>query len=137
MVNLRILKALVFYVRYPTVFIYYQKIRTGMALAFQSFGDFLRFNSHFHSLILEGGFNESGDFIHIPILNLLDMKECFRHLVINHFKNTGLLSEKMARDLLSWKHSGFNINNSIRIMGNDNKSREALAKVVCTMSDLS
>ena len=58
------------------------------------------------------------------------MKECFRRLVINHFKDTGLLPEKMARNLLSWKHSGFNINNSIRIMGKDNKAREALAQYI-------
>ena len=58
------------------------------------------------------------------------MKECFRRLIVNHFKDTGLLPEKMARNLLSWKHSGFNINNSIRIMGKDNKARESLAQYI-------
>lgn len=32
-----------------------KKIRTGIVLAFHSFGEFLGANSHFHSLILEGG----------------------------------------------------------------------------------
>jgi len=82
------------------------KICTGIVLAFQSFGDFLRYNPHFHSLILEGGFDEHGNFIYIPIRGLSEMKEYFRHLVINHFKDAGLLSHKMARNLLSWKHSG-------------------------------
>ena len=107
-----------------------KKIRTGIVLAFQSFGDFLRYNPHVHSLILEGGFDEFGNFIHIPILDLSEMKECFRQLAVNHFKDTGLLAEKMARNLLSWKHIGFNINNSIRIMGHDNKAREALAQYI-------
>ena len=107
-----------------------KKIRTGIVLAFQSFGDFLRFNSHYHGLILEGGFDEDGNFIHIPILDLTEMKECFRQLVVNHFKNRGLLAEKMARNLLSWKHSGFNIDNSIRIMGHDDKARESLAQYI-------
>ena len=107
-----------------------KKIRTGIVLSFQSFGDFLRYNPHYHSLILEGGFVENGNFIYIPIRDLSEMKEYFRHLVIKYFKDTGLLSEKMARNLLSWKHSGFNINNSIRIMGNDNKAREALAQYI-------
>jgi len=103
---------------------------SGIVLAFQSFGDFLRYNPHFHFLILEGGFDEHGNFIYIPIRDLSEMKEYFRHLVISHFKDTGLLYHKMALNLLSWKHSGFNINNSIRIMGNDNKAREALAQYI-------
>ena len=107
-----------------------KKIRTGIILAFQSFGDFLRYNPHFHSLILEGGFDEDGNFIHIPILDLTEMKECFRQLVTNHFKNTDRITEKAAKNLLSWKHSGFNINNSIRIMSHDNKAREALAQYI-------
>ncbi len=58
------------------------------------------------------------------------MKECFRRLVINHFKDTGRITEKVARNLLSWKHSGFNIDNSIRIMSFDNKAREAIAQYI-------
>ncbi len=107
-----------------------KKIRTGIVLAFHSFGEFLRGNSHFHSLIFEGGFDEYGNFIHIPILDLTEMKECFRQLVVNHFKNTDRITEKRARNLLSWKHSGFNIDNSIRIMGYDNKARESLAQYI-------
>ncbi len=107
-----------------------KKIRTGIVLAFQSYGEFIRFNPHFHSLILEGGFDEAGNFIHIPIPDLTEMKECFRQLVINHFKDTDRITEKAAKNLLSWKHSGFNINNSIRIMAHDNKAREALAQYI-------
>ena len=53
-----------------------------------------------------------------------------QELVINHFKDTGRITDKIASNLLSLKHSGFNINNSIRIMGHDNKSREALAQYI-------
>ena len=114
-----------------------KKIRTGVVLAFQSFGDFLRSNLHYHALILDRGFDENGNFIHIPILDLSEMKEYFRRLVVNHFKDTDRITDKIARNLLSWKHSGFNINNSIRIMAKDNKAREALAKVICIVPDLS
>ncbi len=65
----------------------------------------------------------------------LERKECFRQLVINHFKDTGRITDyytlfgyKIANNLISLKHSGFNINNSIRIMANNNKAREALAQ---------
>jgi len=38
-------------------------------------------------------FDEDGNFILIPILDLTDMEVCLSHLVINYFKDTGLLSE--------------------------------------------
>ena len=92
-----------------------KEIRTGVVIAFQSFGDFLRFNPHFHCLILEGGFDENGNFIHIPITDLESMKECFRKLVIKYFEDSKLLSSELAKNLLSWKHSEFSIDNSISI----------------------
>ncbi len=105
-----------------------KNIRTGIVLAYQSFGDFLRFNPHFHSLILEGGFDEDDNFIFIPITNLVKMKELLRRLVIKYFVDEKLLSPELAKNLLSWKHSGFSIDNSIRIAASDNKAREAIAQ---------
>ena len=37
-------------------------LSTAAVLAYQPFGDALRFNPHFHSLILEGGFDSKGQF---------------------------------------------------------------------------
>ncbi len=105
-----------------------KKIRTGIVLAYQSYGDFLRFNPHFHSHILEKGFDEDGNFIHVPISDLENMKECFRQLVIKYFVDAKLLSPELAINLLSWKHSGFSIDNSIRVAASDNKAREAIAQ---------
>ncbi|MDY6933911.1 MAG: hypothetical protein SVZ03_06770 [Spirochaetota bacterium] len=61
---------------------------------------------------------------------VVPIKEYFRKQVINYFKDTDRITDKIARNLLSWKHSGFNIHNSIRIMGHDNKAREALAQYI-------
>ncbi|MBN2040947.1 MAG: hypothetical protein JW864_12960 [Spirochaetes bacterium] len=33
-------------------------MRTGIVLAFQSYSEFLRYNTRFHRLILEGGFDK-------------------------------------------------------------------------------
>ena len=74
-----------------------KKIRTGIVLAFQSFGDFLRYNPHIYSLISEGdrrfsglpvlrlhldilsnGFDEFGNFIHMPILDLFRNEGMFQ-----------------------------------------------------------
>ena len=76
-----------------------KEIRTGVVKTFQSFGDFLRFNPHFHCFILEGGFDENGNFIHIPITDLESMKECFRKLVIKYFEDSKLLSSELSKNL--------------------------------------
>ena len=36
---------------------------TAVRLCFQSFGDFLRFNPHWHAIALEGGFNDDGNVV--------------------------------------------------------------------------
>lgn len=80
---------------------------TGIVTAFQSFGDLLRWNAHFHSLVVEGGFDEDGTFIPVPLSGLDQMTEVFRRRLIWLLVEKGLLSEEFARDLLSWRNSGF------------------------------
>jgi hypothetical protein len=43
------------------------QIRSAAVVAFQPIGDLLRANSHWHALILEGGFGPAGQFVFIPI----------------------------------------------------------------------
>ena len=57
------------------------RVESASVLSFQSFGEFLRWNSHFHGLFLEGGFDQSGNFVYIPFSNLSSMTECFRRRV--------------------------------------------------------
>jgi hypothetical protein len=56
-----------------------------MVLTCQSAGDFLRFNRHFHSVVLEGGFDERVRFVHISFGNVQNMSEYFHRVVITLF----------------------------------------------------
>ncbi|NOY07635.1 MAG: hypothetical protein GXP33_02200 [Spirochaetes bacterium] len=47
-----------------------KEVRTGMVIAHQTAGNFLRFNSHYHGIVLEGGFDEAANFVFIPFGNL-------------------------------------------------------------------
>ena len=105
-------------------------IQTGAIIAYESAGDFLRWNAHWHGLVLEGGFDEEGRFVYLPISDTKRMTELFRRLVIKYFQEKKLITERFARNLLSWKNSGFSVDNSIRIYGNDHKVREALAQYI-------
>ena len=50
-------------------------VRTGMVLAYQTSGEFLRWNPHFHCLVLEGGFDERGKFVHILLGDIQRMSD--------------------------------------------------------------
>jgi len=97
-------------------------LKTGAIISYQSFGDMMRPNPHFHTIILEGGIDNDGSFHSIPIKNTSNLTELFRRRVISYFVNKKLLNEKFARNLLSWKHSGFSVDNSILIPAQDQKA---------------
>lgn len=101
---------------------------TGMVIAHQSFGDQLRWNPHFHAIVLEGGFDDEGTFFFIPFSGLQSMVEVFRRRVIKLLVERELLNEVFARNLMSWKHSGFSIDNSVRIL--EDSTQESLAEYI-------
>ena len=91
-------------------------IRTGVIIAHQTFGDMLRWNPHFHAIVLEGGFDEQGTFGYIPLGHLQAMTELPRRRVVALLVAHKLLDRRFARNMLSWRHSGFSIDNSVRIL---------------------
>ena len=105
-----------------------KKILSSAVLVYQSFGDQLRFNSHWHGIILEGGFDTDGNFVFIPIHSLDKMTEVFRRRVIRFFLDRELITKAFAANLLSWKNSGFSIDASLRLYGSDDKARESIAQ---------
>jgi hypothetical protein len=84
-----------------------KEISTGMVIAHQTFGDMLRWNPHFHTIVLEGGFDKVGNFVYIPFSGLQKMTECFRRKVIILFLKNDLITKNFAKNLLSWRNSGF------------------------------
>jgi hypothetical protein len=77
-------------------------IKTGMVLAYQSAGEFLRWNPHWHAIVLEGGFDENGRFVHIPFGNLHRMSEYFRRVIIKFFLEKELINTNLATSLINW-----------------------------------
>jgi hypothetical protein len=105
-----------------------KSITTGCALCYQSYGDLLRFNSHFHGVFLEGGFDKDGNFIFIPIHDTTKLTQSFRKMIVRYFYGKGLITKSFAQTLLSWKNSGFSINNSFRIYGSEQKKIESIGQ---------
>jgi hypothetical protein len=105
-------------------------VRTAMVLAYQSAGAFLRWNPHYHCLVLEGGFDEAGRFVHIPFGNIQRMSEYFRRVIIKFFLKKKLISAELATNLINWRHSGFSVDASVRIPAGSVKTREALSQYI-------
>jgi len=105
-------------------------LKTASVVSYQSFGDLLRFNPHYHCLVLEGGIDEAGSFYHIPIKDTASLTEVFRRRVIKLFVDRGLLDRRFALKILSWKHSGFSVDASVSIPASSKKARVNLSQYI-------
>jgi hypothetical protein len=79
--------------------------------------------------VLEGGFDDRGKFIHIPLGDIQRMSEYFRRVIIKFFLKQQLISARVATSLINWKHSGFSVD-SIRVPASSIKAREALSQYI-------
>ena len=58
------------------------------------------------------------------------MAEHFRRTVIRFFLQKKLINERLAENLLTWRHSGFSIDNGVKIPASSQKAREALSQYI-------
>jgi hypothetical protein len=65
-----------------------------------------------------------------PKVNSWKLTECFRRRVIGLFLRKNLITESFSEMLLRWRHSGFSVNNSVRMAGDDHKARVSLAQYI-------
>jgi len=102
-----------------------KNVQSGIVVSYQTYGDFLRFNPLWHCIVMEGSLTEDGKLHFIAIKDTLKLCELFRRKVIQFFYQHKILEEQKARMLLSWKNSGFSVNNSVRIL--DDQARENIS----------
>jgi hypothetical protein len=68
--------------------------------------------------------------VSLPIHDTQKLIECFRRRVIALFLRKNLITESFSEMLLRWRHSGFSVNNSVRMAGDDHKARVSLAQSI-------
>ena len=111
-------------------------LRCAMVSSHQTFGEFSGWHRHWHSIVLEGGFDRHDRFFFIPLGASEALSEIWRRRavqwpaqgVVALFLQKGLLNPDFARKLLGWEHSGFSIESGTRIWDQD--SREALCQYI-------
>ncbi len=103
-------------------------IRPGMVAVIQTFAQTLRWNPHVHALATRGGWNADGQWIPVPYIDPHAAELLFRHKIIQLLKTQGILSDERIELLLSWRHTGFSVDNSITVYPSDEQGLERLAR---------
>lgn len=90
----------------------------AMVAAVQSFGDLLNFNPHVHSVVPEGVFLHTGEFVALPEAQMHRAEEFWRERVFRLLLDEHKIDEATAGSMRTWPHSGFSVDASVRIEAN-------------------
>src|SRR5664280_145346 len=103
-------------------------ITPGMIAVVQTFGDDLSWHPHVHALVSRGGWDRAGTWGPVPFVDGEAAALVFRHKVFSFLRAEGLLSEERMRLLLSWRHSGFSVHNTVTLPSDDRDGLERRAR---------
>jgi hypothetical protein len=72
----------------------------------------------------------NGWFHVLPEIDIKKLESLFRHKVLKLLLKEKRISEEWVGKLLSWRNSGFNIHNQVKIKSQDKRGRESLAQYI-------
>ena len=62
--------------------------------------------------------------------DLKPLEDLFRAEVFKFLKKEGKINDEMIGKLMNWRHSGFSVDNGVRISEKDEKGRESVAQYI-------
>jgi len=107
-----------------------QTLRPGMVAVVQTAGELARWHPHVHALVSRGGWTRGWEWVPIGYVDEHAAELLFRHKVMSLLQGEGLLSEERTRLLLSWRHTGFSVQNRVRVEPEDGAAVERLARYI-------
>jgi len=69
---------------------------------------------HIHVLLTDGGFLPDGTFRHLLYFDSDKVEELFRAEVLRLLLKKQLIDEQAVNNMLSWHHSGFSVDATVR-----------------------
>jgi hypothetical protein len=103
----------------------------GAAMVVHTFGNSPnKFHPHVHLIATDGLFAGTCTFYVMRDIDLKPLEEIFRAKILKMLQKEGKIDQELISKLLKWKHSGFGIDNGIRIERNNPKGREAIAQYI-------
>jgi hypothetical protein len=112
----------------------YDDAKPGAAVAVQSFGDFQNFHPHLHVLTTDGCFYNEGAFIVCSPPDSGELEELFRYEVFKLLKAEGKINDAVIKNMMYWRHSGFNVYCGSAIWPHNQQGLENLARYIIRAS---
>ena len=82
--------------------------------------------SHIHGLVADAAFSETGAFRVLPPIPGALLIEQLRHTVLDYLVDDEAITENFASKLLAWEHSGFSVDNKVRVGADEPEGRRQL-----------
>lgn len=108
-------------------------MRPGIVSAMHTWNSDLTWNPHLHPLLTDGCLDEDGHFVRVSITRNRDIQlieEAFRRDVLALLRSRDLLTEDDVDNMLSWPHSGFRVNNEVKVLPDDRQGVIDVAKYI-------
>ncbi len=101
-----------------------------MIAGIQTFGELVHFHPHIHALVTEGGFRSDGTFVRLPSLGRDRLLTAWQSKVFDLLRAAGKIDQNAADAMRSWPHSGFCVDDSVRLTAGDRFGLEQLAQYI-------
>jgi hypothetical protein len=102
----------------------------AMIGAVQTHGDVTNWHPHIHAVCAAGVFCKDGRFEPVDHINRERAVEIFRDKVFDFLFDAGLLNLDDIESMMSWRHSGFSIDTSVRIEADDRAGMQRLIEYI-------
>ena len=102
----------------------------GMVGAIQTFGDLIGGHAHVHAIVSEGVFRDDGAFVSVPELDMAGCLARWQESVFELLLSEEKISQEMVESMRQWRHSGFSIDNSVRIGAEDPAGMQRLISYI-------
>jgi len=90
----------------------------------------LNWHCHIHSIVTEGAYGEDDSFLSIPYANKRTALTLWEDKVCDKMLSEEKISQEVVNQIKSQKHTGFSIDNSVRIPSGDNDGIHRLAEYI-------
>ncbi len=92
----------------------------GAVVAIHTFGaDPSKWHPHLHVFATDGLFSDTGTFYVMKNVDLKPLEALFQAELFKMLKKEGKITDEIIHKLSTWKHSGFSVDNGVRIKKDD------------------
>ena len=105
-----------------------EPLQCGVVVSYQTFGEFAHFHSHWHVLVLEGGFDKQNRFVSLPLGADRQLVKAWRESLLRLFQKKKLIDQNRADLIRGWNHFGFSVESETRLR--TKADREALGQYI-------